>query len=320
MLPFSVKDLLKNDKHLQRNIMFVSQSGSYLYNLNDEQSDFDYFVLAENTMGDYILDSWDQYRVNLPDADVKVMSAKQFVNDIHNARFEALMLLCANREKYSYCSLNWEYIYNEAANIINKDILFKKAKGFMLDVLICNRKDFLVNKNGGSELSAGALNERIKTATKLGVYHVMSDTDFNVSVNIRNADLEECYIELRKVANILRDFSNGRSSVKERSKHKDMAYNVLMGLLACHVLSTGNFEFKLKDSDLAILKGIKAGKYLTKQGVTNEYLEMIYSIIGDMTAAYDDSKLPSVEESEASYKKVLHNLMFDAVMKEDRMG
>lgn len=316
MLPFSVQDLLKNDKCLQRNVTFVSQSGSYLYDLDDEQSDFDCFVLAENTMDDYILDSWDQYRVNLPDADIKVMSAKQFVSDIHNARFEALMLLCANREKYSYCSFNWQYIYNEAASIINKDILFKKAKGFMLDVLICNRKDFLADKIDGSELSADALNKRIKTATNLGVYHIMNDTDFNVSVNIRNANLEECYMELRKVANILRDFSNGKSSVKERSKHKDMAYAVLMGLLACYVLSTGNFEFKLKDSDLAILKDIKAGKYLTEQGVTNTYMEMVYELIGCLEAAYDDSKLPSVEESETSCKKVLHNLLFDAVMKE----
>lgn len=317
MVPFSVKSLLNKDEHLKDNVVFVSQSGSYLFDLNDEQSDFDYFVLAKNTVDDYNLGGWDQYRVTLSDVDAKVMSVKQFISNIRYGRFEALQLLCADRLKYSYCTETWKYVYDNAASVINKEILLKKAKGFMLDVLVCNRKDFLANKTDGSKISADVLNERIRTATTLGIYHVMSDADknFDISVSIRNADLKESYMELKKVANILRDFNSCKTSVKKRSKHKEMAYAVLMGLIATHVLSNGNFEFELKDSDLAVLRDIKAGKYLTEHGVTNTYMEIVYRLIKDMEAAYNDSKLPSVEESEASYKKMLKTILYNAVEK-----
>ena len=312
-------DFLRNNVHLQDNLILLGLGGSYAYGTEVESSDLDIRGVALNSQSD-ILDlnqGFEQFTDN--NSDTVIYSFNKIIRLLIGCNPNVVEILGLKPEHYLYLSDIGQEL------IDNRHLFLSKKAGFTFGSYANSQLRRLDNKAArlaSQDAQEHHILKSIENAAYTFKHQFFSfdddaiklyidkseqeeyDTEIFMDVNLKHYPLRDYKGMWSVMNNIVKDYAKigkrNSHAIEHNKLSKHMMHLVRLYLMCLDILNNGEIvTYREKDHDF--LMSIRAGKYLDdNRQPTSEFFDIVDDLESKLDAAKKTTDLPDVP----NYKKI----------------
>lgn len=311
-------DFLRNDKHLDNNIILLTLGGSYAYGTNNEDSDLDIRGCMLNTKEEILLnDCYEQFTDTK--TDTTIYTFNKLVNLLTNVNPNTIEMLGNKKEHYIYVSKIGQELIDNTKLFLSKKAIWSFA-GYANDQL--RRLENKAMRNVSQPKQEEHIYKTIQNASydfknryftysddeiKLYIDKAVQegyDTEIFMDINLHHYPLRDYASLWSEMQNIVRSYNKIGKRNSHAAEHnklgKHMMHLIRLYMMCIDILEKEEvITYREKEHDL--LMDIRNGKYLDTNG---EPLKEFYDILDEYEKRLEYAKCNTSLPDEANYKAI----------------